>query len=172
MAEVEFKCPRRSESHFGSSVQFARDNDYDPSDDTCRYCGSLSADTFISRLEAGDVTLGSTDKNYKVYVKNSGGAQFKQSYRDCPKDKEMTGAAGNKYFISSCDQGPDACDHWVTRDTDSTKFYFQHLSQDQRTLFIKLLNEDKIKFSGGFRFYVLPFFIQLKSEGESSAIIN
>lgn len=33
---TEFKCPRRAESHLGSSPAFARDNDYDASDDTCR----------------------------------------------------------------------------------------------------------------------------------------
>ena len=91
--DFSFKCPRRSESHFGSSITFARDNDYDPSDDTCQYCGSLNPDTLMARLEVGDVMLGATDKNYKVYVENSGGSPFKQSYRDCPKDKEMTGAA-------------------------------------------------------------------------------
>lgn len=154
-----FQCPRRSESHFGSSPAFARDNDYDESDDTCNYCGSLNPDTFMSRLESGDVLLGSTDKNYKVYVKSEAGSpQFKQTYRDCPKDKEMVGMYGNKYFVSSCEKGPDHCTHRVTRDTDSTKFYFQHLSKEQKTRFIELLNEKRIKFQGGCGFYVLPFF--------------
>jgi hypothetical protein len=137
---------------------FARDNDYDPSDDTCQYCGSLNPDTLIARLEAGDVLLGSTDKNYKVYVENNGGAPFKQSFRDCPKDKKMTGFGGNEYFVSSCDGGPDACTHWVTRETSETKFYFPHLSDEQRTRFIELFNEKRIKFSGGYGFYVMPFF--------------
>ncbi len=161
--DVQFKCPRREESHFGSSPAFARDNDYDPSDDTCSYCGSLNPDTLMIRLESGDVLLGSTDKNYKVYVENNGGKLFKQSFRDCPKDKEMTGSAGNKYMVSSC-EGPRTCTHWVTRETSGCKFYFQHFSVEQKTRFIELLNQKRIKFQGGYSFYVLPFFIERKSE--------
>jgi hypothetical protein len=112
----------------------------------------------MARLEVGDVLLGSTDKNYKVYVENNGGLPLKQTYRDCPKDKEMTGAAGNKYMVSTCDKGPKECTHWVTRDTSSAKFYFQHLSDAQQNRFIELFNEKRIKFSGGYSFYVMPFF--------------
>ena len=158
MQETSFKCPRRSEAPYDIHP---RDNDYDPSDDTCNYCGSMNPDTFMERVEAGDVELGATDKNYKVYVRNSGGKPFGNTYRDCPKDKEMVGASGNKYMVSSCDRGPDECTHWVTRTTDSTKFYFQHLSVDQRKRFIELMNQDgKLKMKGGFRFYVMPFFCQ------------
>lgn len=154
------QCPRRSESHFGSSPAFARDDDYDPSDDSCRYCGSLNPDTLMARLETGDVLLGSTDKNYKVYVTSAPAKpMFKQTYRNCPHDKQMTGAAGNVYFVPSCDKGPNHCTHWATRETDHTKFYFQHLSGAQRTRFIELLNEGKLKFEGGYGFYVLPYFI-------------
>jgi len=160
---TKFQCPRRGESHFGSSPEFARDNDYDPSDDTCRYCGSLNPDTLMIRLESTDVRLGATDKNYKVYVENDGGTPFKQSYRDCPKDKEMVGTAGNKYMTWSC-EGPRTCTHWVTREMSSAKFYFQHLSEGQRTRFIELLNDKKIKFPGGIGFYVLPFFISKSSD--------
>jgi len=160
---TEFQCPRRAESHFGSLPAFARDNDYDPSDDSCRYCGSLNPDTFMARVEAGDVKLGSTDKNYKVYVENAGGNPFGQTYRDCPRDKEMTGAAGNKYMVSSCDKGPDQCTHWVTRQTEGAKFYFQHLSEDQRKRFVEMMNgPGKIQFQGGYGFYVMPFFCARK----------
>lgn len=161
---TKFQCPRRGESHFGSSPEFARDNDYDPLDDTCSHCGSLNPETLMARLEAGDVTLGSTDKSYKVYVENDGGSSFKQSYRDCPQDKEMTGINGNKYMVSSCDKGPDFCTHWITRETPGTKFYFQHLSGDQKKHFIQLFNDKRIKFQGGYGFYVLPFFISKSSD--------
>lgn len=142
-----FQCPRRSEGAIGSSPKFARDNDYDPSDDSCQFCGSLNPDTLMARLEAGDVLLGSTDKNYKVYVTSVPDSPlFKQTFRDCYKQ----GA-------NDCN-GPDTCTHWVTRDTDHTKFYFQHLSQEQRDRFIALYNEKRIKFEGDYGFYVLPFF--------------
>jgi len=158
MSDTVFQCPRRNESNFGTSPAFARDNDYDPSDDSCRYCGSLNPATFMARLEAGNVKLGTTDKNYKVYVQNDGGAAFKATWRECPRDKKMTGAYGNEYYVSSCDKGPSYCAHWVTRDRQETKFYFQHLDAAQRTRFVELLNSGAVKFQGGCGFYVLPFF--------------
>lgn len=72
MTATSFKCPRRAESHIGSSPALARDNDYSADGDACYYCGSLNPDTFMARLEAGDILLGSTDKNYKVYVSGRG----------------------------------------------------------------------------------------------------
>ena len=124
---TEFQCPRRRESYLGSSPAFARDNDYDPIEDDCRYCGSMNPDTFIARLEAGDISLGTTDKNYKVYVNNAGG------------DKHH-----------------------------SCKFYFQHLSEEQQERFIQIYNEKRIKFEGGYGFYVLPFFCACKVENQES----
>jgi len=110
----------------------------------------------MARVETGDVLLGSTDKNYKVYVKNHGGEKFKQTYRDCynAPDKDT----------NPCNVGPDECTHWVTRETDNTKFYFQHLSESQKMRFIELLNEKKLKFQGDYEFYVLPFFITTKAK--------
>lgn len=142
---TKFQCSRRSESWIGSAPQFQRENDYDASDDSCSYCGSLNPDTFMVRVQAGDVLLGATDKSYKVYVKNDGGTPFKQSYRDCPRD-------------SNC-AGLDECEHWITRETNSTKFYFQHLNDEQKNIFFELLKQGRLKFSGGIGFYVLPFFI-------------
>ena len=40
----------------------------------CSYCGSLDPSVLMARLEEGTITLGATDKDYKVYVTNSGGA--------------------------------------------------------------------------------------------------
>lgn len=38
-------------------------------DRSCSYCGSMNPDDFMARVEAGTVELGTTDKNYKVYVR-------------------------------------------------------------------------------------------------------
>ena len=114
-------------------------------DNTCSYCGSFNPETFMQRLEAGDIELGPTDKSYKVYVRNVDGEMFKQSYRDCG-DAEC--------------KGPDECKHWTTRERNETKFYFQHLSTDQKKRFIELLNEKKIKIGVPHHFYVTPFFIK------------
>lgn len=112
-------------------------------DGTCSFCGSLNPDEFMRRLEAGDVEVGPTDKSYKVYVKNVGGAQFKQTYRDCPSDAPK--------------HGPDDCTHWVTREVGDTKFYFQHLSPEQQR-FIELYNERRMRIGYPGHFYVTPFF--------------
>jgi hypothetical protein len=112
-------------------------------DNTCQYCGSINPDVFMARIEAGTVELGPTDKSYKVYVVGEG---FQQSFRDCPKDAKCT--------------GPDDCTHWVTRPHSHMKFYFEHLSFEQRSRFVDLFNEKKLKFEGGEGFYVLPFFMR------------
>lgn len=121
-------------------------------DGTCDYCGSWDADDLMARLEAGTVILGPTDKSYKVYLTNAGGAPFKQSARRCPKD-------------ATC-KGPGDCTHYETRETDSAKFYFQHLSEAQMRRFVELLNERKLKIDGG-GFYVRPFFITFGPKAES-----
>lgn len=74
---LPFTCPRREETpaHFNH----ASDPDDFRDDDTCSYCGSLNPDTLMARLEAGDVTVVPTDKSYKAYVRNAGGADFKAS---------------------------------------------------------------------------------------------
>lgn len=46
---------------------------------------------------------------------------------------------------------------------DVAKFYFQHLSEEQRQEFVRLINEKKITFSGGFGFSRLPYFVVVKS---------
>ena len=40
-----------------------------------------------------------------------------------------------------------------------TKFYFEHLSRDQKVKFVELLNAKKINFGAPGYFYVKPFFI-------------
>lgn len=136
-------CPRRSE------VFSPDDHTQDTwrEDGSCSFCGSMNPDTFMERLEAGDVRLAPTDKNYKVYVENEGGTQFKQTYRDC-SGKE-------------CNKGPDECTHWVTREVSHSKFYFQHLSDEQKDRFITLLNEKKLKLGYPGYFYSIPFFCRI-----------
>ena len=123
---------------------------YRPEDNTCSHCGSFDPDLLMARLEAGDVELGPTDKSYKVYLRNKGGAPFLQHYRNCPKDAKCT--------------GPDDCTHWVTRETSSGKFYFQHLSAEQKTRFVELLNDKRLHIGYPGHFYSLPFFLTYVGE--------
>jgi hypothetical protein len=139
------ECPRRAELGMSAVlVDELRGPDTYREDNTCSYCGSLNPETLMERLEIGNVKLTPTDKSYKVYVQNDGGEGFKQTYRNCPDDVPR--------------HGPKECTHWVTRDMTETKFYFQHLSVDQRKRFVELLNDKKLKLNIPGYFYVLPFF--------------
>lgn len=157
-----------------------------PDDGTCHYCGSLNAGTFMDRLEAGTVRLGPTDKNYKVYVHNDGGESFKQSYRTDSIEERIKAAAENLnrfhqiksmneevQFLSSLSEDDradfeaykagnklDPMRNWklATRDVASTKFYFQHLNEDQMKRFVELMNEKRIKLNEPGYFYRKPFF--------------
>lgn len=46
------------------------------------------------------------------------------------------------------------------------KFYFQHLSDEQMTRFIELLNAKKINIGYPGYFYTLPFFISYSGDGD------
>lgn len=143
-------CPRRAESSFGR----ATGADTWGNDDTCSWCGSLNPDILMARLEAADIEIGPTDKSYKIYVRNIGGALFKQTFRDC-FEKPWAGARKKPECT-----GPGDCTHWTTRETSETKFYLQHLSPEQRTRFIDLYNEKRMKLGYPGYFYVRPFFCE------------
>ncbi len=49
---------------------------------------------------------------------------------------------------------------WTTREIEQTKFYFQHLSEEQMRRFIELLNGKKLKLDFPGHFYRLPYFIR------------
>ena len=141
-------CPRSVENGGGPDSVFKPpmngEMTWREDDGSCSYCGSVNPDVLMARLEKGDISVIPTDKSYKLYIRNEGGEEFKQSYRKCPRDSECT--------------GPDDCTHWVTRDHPQPKFYFQHLSGEQQSRFIELLNEKKIKIGMPGYFYRLPYF--------------
>jgi hypothetical protein len=147
----KFRCPRRG-PWSPSPLKFDAEElgDHWLDDHTCSYCGSLKGEDLLARIRAGDILLGPTDKNYKVYVKNEGGQTFKQSYRNCG---------------SEC-AGPESCTHWVTRDMEQTKFYFHHLNEEQQDEFISLYNSKVMKLDYPGYFYNLPFFCRRLTSAE------
>ena len=167
-------CPRRPERPFEYLNK--------PDDGTCDYCGSLDADVFMARLEAGDVTLDPTDKNYKVYVHNNGGAPFKQTHRiDTPEGRrknaavcaariqqdpacEMSDADRDDAKRYAAGEELDPMDQrhwkWTTREVQEVKFYFEHLNEEQKKRFVELLNAKKITLNYPGYFYRTPFFIR------------
>jgi len=128
-----------------------------PGDDGCPRCGSLWADTFMARLEAGDVTLAPTDKDYKVYIRNDDGAPFKQTF------------GSHHEWNPDGSQGAKVGFHWITRDAPQTKFYFQALSPEQQTRFVELYNAKRLKLEFPGHFYRLPFFMRIIPPEEQPA---
>jgi len=138
----------------------------------CSWDGSLHPDLFMSLVREG-ATLTPTDKNYKVYVEtevqegaeklrimsrashNPGTSPVYGAYRQV-KDVDLSdvNTAGWSDFYP---------EDWVqlapigTRRHD--KFYFEHLSGDQKEEFVALLNAKKIALAFPGRFYRLPFFV-------------
>jgi len=136
-------CPSQEEAFL--PAQRNHQSHWREADNSCSYCGSLNNDVFMERLEAGTIKLSSTTKNYKTYLVNNGGEAFKQTFRNCPRDGTCT--------------GPDDCTHWTTREDTQPKFYFYHLTVEQRKRFVELYNEKKIQFEQYGHFNVFPFFM-------------
>ncbi len=62
----------------------------------------------------------------------------------------LLGATDKNYKVYVTNDGGDSL--------ATVKFYFPHLSEEQKKRFVELMNEKKLKFEGGIGFYVLPFF--------------
>lgn len=50
-----------------------------------------------------------------------------------------------------------------TEPTKQDKFYFQHLSSDERRRFVELMNAHVLRIGAPGRFYVIPFFVTRES---------
>lgn len=71
MTTKTIMCPRRlMTSLFPGAFP---ETDYIREDGTCSFCGSLDPDVFMDVLTLHNVSLGPTDKPYKVYVTLPGG---------------------------------------------------------------------------------------------------
>lgn len=57
---------------------------------------------------------------------------------------------------------------YVQLERGKSKFYFQHLSETQRAEFVRLLNAKKLKFGYPGHFYVLPYFISVRTAKEGN----
>lgn len=157
-------CGRRKENFIHGDKE---DEDYYRPDGTCSYCGSLSGDSLMAMLEAGEAELGPTDKSYKVYVNHDninkgklkivGSANFDGDHGDgwvkvtegmkLPTDRPQDYKVGSWVLIE-----PDG-------DVKHSKFYFQHFTKEQMIRFIELLNEKKLKIGYPGHFYSKPYFI-------------
>lgn len=150
-----FTCPRRVEDgmasddspfkHAGSNKDYWYEREGYL---VCNYCGSLKPETLFEFIDK-NVLITPTDKSYKIYV-------------DLPGD-------GKRVVMGTANHPVEGWKkrlfkkEWVlygNRDKVHGKFYFQHLSEDQKRQFIQLMNEKKLNLAFPGHFYRLPFFVQ------------
>ncbi|MGO7779469.1 hypothetical protein ACC717_04975 [Rhizobium ruizarguesonis] len=163
----EFLCPRRAEG----VPAFAADtkDSWRERDGylCCSYCGSLNNDQFFQAIEVG-AELGPTDKSYKVYVDLPDPRAGEMKITGSTNAEASPGAnwtrAAEADIAEYYEGRPVPPDHrmtWVLRTPRNKvhgKFYFQHLSDEEQTRFIELLNAKKINVGAPGYFYRLPFF--------------
>lgn len=164
----DFMCPRRAEGPAftaGPDKWHERDGHLH-----CSFCGCLKPSQLFEAIEAG-AELGPTDKNYKVYVdledpragqlKITGTSNSKEA--PGPAWTEATEADIAQYFEGRTPL-KDFTIRWVLRTPRGKihdKFYFQHLSEEDRQRFIDLLNAKKLTIGYPGFFYVTPYFIRM-----------
>lgn len=174
---MNFTCPRRTEQGMdredGPFKMSGKNLDTWLQERSCSYCGSMHQDEFMRLIENGECTLTPTDKSYKVYVETASANPDQLEIRGSSNgiDPPSSGVEGNEWlrreFIDTTKVNTRGFtlddNHWYLVQphgprTDD-KFYFQHLSVEQRKRFVELLNLRKLKYHYPGYFYVRPFFV-------------
>lgn len=167
-------CPRQT-NEATMTVQREHVSHWRP-DGTCSYCGSIDAATLFAAIEAG-AQLEPTDKNYKVYVtiaNPKAGQRRVISSASGPSHDEFI-ARGYLPTDSLSDEDeavmladgygkgtpfrPALVKFGVHEPTTRAKFYFQHLTDEERRTFVGLMNAKRINLAYPGHFYRLPFFV-------------
>ena len=161
MKAEKMRCPRREENP-QSDLVFPGPDKWRKDRSRrgvrfCSYCGSINPDDFMEYARRGTAEFGPTNKSYKVYV----------------TDPFVTYVP----MSSSWQNGKRISVTKHPRTTARLKFYFQHLSEDQRREFVDLYNarpkrrfatfQDATEFEPGNGmqvgypgyFYQMPFFM-------------
>ena len=135
---------------------------------SCSFCGSLHPDRFMELIREGWL-VGPTDKNYKAYLAQplTEEQQTARKTRWMETDgiaravREVGERDGKSREQIQADLEQEWTERWaelLNRGEERAKFYFQHLSHEQRDEFIRLYNERVMKMSYPGHFYVMPFF--------------
>lgn len=151
-------CPRRAEgplaAEIGSDTYLERGGliGQEAAGRSCSYCGSLHPDRFLELLREGWY-LGPTDKNYKAYL---GKPLTDEEIARCREQwlEQMKGVVA----ASDLGSGWEEQRLLIQGGGQQAKFYYQHLSSDQRNEFIALHNSGEMKIGYPGRLYVMPSF--------------
>jgi hypothetical protein len=161
------KCPRADESPLGSMSAYGKDAYWraPPSSEhqACSYCGSMHPDELMALVEQGAL-ITPTDESYKIYVE----VPHLMAGRDIQVGT-VTGPThdylGKPMFENITPEEKAA--GYVHRQRiakapafKTEKFYFQHLSDEQKARFVELINTKVVMFAHPGHFYVIPYFMR------------
>lgn len=143
---------------------------------SCLFCGSLHPDRFMELVRDGWI-VGPTDKHYKAYLESPLTDEQKAARRErwMKQDAvarairelgEKDGKTPERIQADLDEQWAEQADGWLHGE-QTAKFYYQHLSAEQRAEFITLYNEGRMKVGYPGHFYVLPFFCRTGPRQES-----
>ena len=170
-------CPRRSETPM---VQ-ARGNDFWSKDTEsgyrrCSCCGSMHPDDLFEMIEKKTCEISGTDKNYKIYVDAphphvgaprifSSCSHPSHGYEKLTEDRAKQ-AGLDSYAIHAHLGGYVKIDRQGPR--ANLKFYYMHLSDEQRNRFIELYNSRQLPLEPQFGLYRTPYFATKVIKGDST----
>lgn len=135
---------------------------------SCSFCGSLHPDAFMAKVREGWI-VEPTDKNYKAYLwkpyTDEEIAARKQQWLATDGIAQALRRVGGQDGKTPEQIEADVEREWADRVAPLTrssstggKFYYQHLSSEQRDEFIELYNSRAMRLSHPGYFYRLPFF--------------
>lgn len=134
---------------------------------SCSFCGSLHPDRFMELVRDGWI-VGPTDKDYKAYLESP----VTEEEAAARRERWMTSDAVAKAIRAIGERDGKAPEQiqanldgeWdrqapgLLHGAQSAKFYYQHLSDEQRDEFVELVNSGRMRIGTPGHFYRLPFF--------------
>lgn len=120
---------------------------------SCSYCGSLEPDRFMELVRDGWV-VGPTDKSYKVYLGKPVTNEDRQRRKAEWVDRMSPLGTEDREALAEMWER----EHAHPMSSTEAKFYFQHLSEQERGEFIDLHNSKRMVVGYPGHFYVRPFF--------------
>lgn len=140
---------------------------------SCSFCGSLHPDRFMELVREGWI-VGPTDKGYKAYLESPVTDEQKAARRRQWMDGDGIARAirelGEREGKTAEQIQADLDTEWEQQEAgwlhgdQSAKFYYQHLSGEQRAEFIELYNIGRMVVGYPGHFYRLPYFCRRQGQ--------
>jgi hypothetical protein len=163
---TEFICPRRTQAfqqELPPNTWTSLASLGDGIGPSCSGCGSLHPDVFMEHVRNGWI-IEPTDKGYKAYLDKPYTAEELERIKTSDAIWKATRQLKLDEGATADEATAAADEHWNKYEAPErkgrtvAKFYYQHLSAEQRAEFIELHNADAMKLAYPGYFYVRPFF--------------